>query len=354
MNSAALKQNSDCQCWPGVESAGKADLSNEGEMNLNPLFAAGSPHCAYNGTRECFLGLHILIADLEAVQLELRLANLSLKSGEGLWLKPFRGIPPYSGGPLDLVYLDESHRIIETVESFPTFQVSPSSPRAATVLVLPAHSIYWSQTQPGDQLMLCGADEMQNSLRDLTGTTGQPGMPTREKSPRGNGPGAVKSKESQSASSGGPPPPDQIGIAPSALNAARRLQNWFQRWWSPDPRRAPREPAPGLAAYYWNGAAPKPHEVRDISSTGLYLVTESRWYPGTVLLMNLQRNPCGDPAGGCAIPVRSLVIRSGADGVGLQFVLDESRINATGPGAGEVVDSKQLEQFLQSMRKERD
>ena len=179
-------------------------------MNLNPLFAAGSPHCAYNGTRECFLGLHILIADLEAVQLELRLANLSLKSGEGLWLKPFRGIPPYSGGPLDLVYLDESHRIIETVESFPTFQVSPSSPRAATVLVLPAHSIYWSQTQPGDQLMLCGADEMQNSLRDLTGTTGQPGMPTREKSPRGNGPGAVKSKESQSASSGGPPPrPDR-------------------------------------------------------------------------------------------------------------------------------------------------
>ena len=35
-----------------------------------------------------------------------------------------------------------------------------------------------------------------------------------------------------------------------------------------------------MAAYYWNGAAPKAHTVRDISSTGLYVVTEERWYPG--------------------------------------------------------------------------
>jgi hypothetical protein len=356
MNRAALKQNSDCRSWPNVESSGEVALGDEGEMNLNPLLESGSRHCAYNETRECFLGLHILIADIEAVQLGLRLTNLSLKSGEGLWLKPFRGIPPYSGGPLDLVYLDEKHRVIETVESFPTFQVSPASPRAATVLVLPVHSIYWSQTQPGDQLMLCGADEMQNCLREQTGTTGQPGMPFRERPPRRNEPEPAENKGGNGASSGGRQAPEQMIIARPALSAARRLQNWLRRWWSPpvDPRRAPREPAPGLTAYYWTGGAPKPHEVRDISSTGLYLVTESRWYPGTVLLMNLQRTGNGEETGGYAIPVHSLVIRSGADGVGLEFVLDEGRMNTAGPSTAEVANSKQLELFLRSVRKETD
>ena len=320
-------------------------------MNLNPLFETGSRHCAYNETRECFLGLHILIADLEAAQLELRMANLSLRSGEGLWLKPFRGIPTYSGDPLDLVYLDEQHRVIETVESFPTFEVNPASPHATTVLVLPAHSLYWSQTQPGDQLMLCGAEEMQSCLQNHTSSTSQAGMPLLEKSMRTDESGSAENMDGNGASSVGTQPPDPIRTGRPALNAARRLQGWLQRWWSPDPRRAPREPAHGLEAYYWNGAAPKAHEVRDISATGLYLVTDSRWYPGTMLLMNLQRTGGAEPTGECAIPVHSLVIRSGADGVGLQFVLEGSKTDAAGPSTTEVVNRKQLDQFLRSMRK---
>ena len=51
--------------------------------------------------------------------------------------------------PLDLIYLDEECRVIDTVESFPTFQVSSSSPQPKSVLALPAHSIYTSQTQLG-------------------------------------------------------------------------------------------------------------------------------------------------------------------------------------------------------------
>jgi hypothetical protein len=354
MNRAALKEDSTSRCRPNVESTGEAALKLDSEMNLNPLFEMGSRHCAYNETRECFLSLHILIADIEAVQLGLRLANLSLKSGEGLWLKPFRGIPPNSGGPLDLVYLDEKHRVIEIVENFPTFQASPMSPRAATVLALPAHSIYWSQTQRGDQLMLCGAEEMQNCLQKLTSAKGQAGTPRREKSTRRDEPEPAEEKDSQGASSGETQPAETVRLPQPALNAARRLQKWFQRWWSleREARRAPRGPGHGLEAYYWTGGAPKPHKVRDISATGLYLLTDSRWYPGTVLLMNLQRTGCVDEADGCAIPVHSLVIRSDADGVGLQFVLEEDRMNAAGPGVAEVVNSKQLEQFLQSLRKD--
>jgi len=323
-------------------------------MNLNPLFQSGLRHCAYNETRECFLGLHIRIADIDATQLGLFLETLSLKSGEGIWLKPYHGISSNSGGPLDLVYLDEKHRVIETVESFPRFQVNPASPRAATVLVLPVHSIYWSQTQAGDQLMLCEAEEMQKSLRNRTNATGHAGMPLRERSRLMDELDTDEKKKRQSASSGEEPQAEETTVARPGLKTARRLQEWFQRWWSPDPRRAPREPGAGLTIHYWDGGAPKAHGVRDISSTGLYLVTDSRWYPGTVLLMNMQRSPCEDPGGECAIPVHSVVIRSGEDGVGLQFVLDETRLNLAGPDVAGVANRKQLEQFLQSFRKEKE
>jgi hypothetical protein len=145
-------------------------------------------------------------------------------------------------------------------------------------------------------------------------------------------------------------------LARPALNAARRLQLWLHRWWTrtPDPRRAAREPAADLEAYYWNGDAPEAHKVRDISSTGLYLITDSRWYPGTVLLMNLQQTGVGEQPGKYAIPVHSLVIRSGPDGVGLQFVLDEGKKKIAGPSTAEVVNSKQLDQFLRSLRKDKD
>jgi len=51
--------------------------------------------CAYNQTRECFLGLEVDGADLSLGKLKDRIASLTLKSGEGLWLSPFRGLPEW-------------------------------------------------------------------------------------------------------------------------------------------------------------------------------------------------------------------------------------------------------------------
>jgi uncharacterized membrane protein (UPF0127 family) len=70
--------------------------------------------------------------------------------------------------PLDLVYLDESYKVIHVVESFPTFRISPLIAQAASVLELPTHTIYSSQTQPGDQLVICVAEEMEQRLRTST------------------------------------------------------------------------------------------------------------------------------------------------------------------------------------------
>ena len=63
--------------------------------------------CAYNQTRECFLGLEVDGADLSLAKLKDRIASLALKSGEGLLLSPFRGLPEWGiRVPLDLLYLD--------------------------------------------------------------------------------------------------------------------------------------------------------------------------------------------------------------------------------------------------------
>src|SRR5580698_6232610 len=127
-------------------------------------------HCAYNQTRECFLGLEVTAADLSYAGIVELMATMTLRSGEGLWIVPFRGIPATGlPAPLDLIYLDEDCRVIDLVESFPTFRISSSSPKAASVLVLPVYSIYSSQTQPGDQLVLCIAEEMERRLEKIAG-----------------------------------------------------------------------------------------------------------------------------------------------------------------------------------------
>ena len=50
-------------------------------------------HCAYNQTRECFLGLRLTAAEISEDELDRRVTWRSLKSGEGFWVVPFHGIP---------------------------------------------------------------------------------------------------------------------------------------------------------------------------------------------------------------------------------------------------------------------
>jgi hypothetical protein len=81
---------------------------------------------------------------------------------------------------------------------------------------------------------------------------------------------------------------------------------------------------PNLVAHYWDGAAPLAHHIRDISSTGLYLLTEQRWYPGTLVRILLQRTSVAETDPDRSITVNAKVVRSGSDGVGLALVLLES------------------------------
>lgn len=349
--------------------------------------------CAYNQTRECFLGLEVDGADLSLAKLKDRIASLALKSGEGLWLAPFRGLPEWGiRVPLDLLYLDHESRVIEVVESYPVFRANSSVAEPASVLALPTHSIYSSQTQPGDQLVLCVAEEMQQRLERSAGS-GSP-TTTGSTSPPSSGPIPISSgiKRSAAAQASAPVPPAQkrapgtvvqsaallrekplwsggpgllelenraeqdatkapethlMGLIQPENEDVRPPRGWLERWWSPDPRKAPREPVPGLAAYYWTGGPPEAHQIKDISSTGLYVVTEERWYPGTLILMTLQNTDAGPEVAERTICVHSRAVRWGKDGVGLQFVLQSEQV-ANGLAAA---DKRALDRFLKRLRK---
>jgi hypothetical protein len=356
--------------------------------------------CAYNQTRECFLGLEVDGADLSLAKLKDRIASLALKSGEGLWLSPFRGLPEWGiRVPLDLLYLDRDCRVIDVVESYPVFRANASTGQPASVLALPTHSIYSSQTQPGDQLVLCAAEEMQQRLERFTGVTAashaaqQPvAVPTgpvpitaaqkrtavepapavvpaaprraaaaaaagvvqsavmlREKPLWSGGPGLLELENRAEETPAADRQTHMMGLIQPEMTDLRPPRGWLERWWSPDPRRAPREPATGLAAYYWTGGPPEAHPVRDISSTGLYVVTEERWYPGTLILMTLQNHGSGDEVAERTICVHSRAVRWGKDGVGLQFVLQ----NGGGDASMAAADRKALDRFLQRLKKSR-
>jgi uncharacterized membrane protein (UPF0127 family) len=126
-------------------------------------------YCVYNQTRESFLSLGVAAADTTVARLKGLIGKLTMGLDEGLWIVPSRGI--HTVGvlfPLDLVYLDENYKVIHAVESFPTFRISPLITQAASVLELPTHTIYSSQTQPGDQLVICVAEEMEHRLSAST------------------------------------------------------------------------------------------------------------------------------------------------------------------------------------------
>ncbi len=88
--------------------------------------------------------------------------------------------------------------------------------------------------------------------------------------------------------------------------------------------RPDRYPGTGLLAYFWDGSLPVGHAVKDISLTGAYIYAKERWYVGTILEIALRevRFPTAKDAGeALTCSVRCKVIRHGADGMGVAFLL---------------------------------
>ena len=313
-------------------------------------------HCAYNQTRECFLALEVADGDIEYTRLTDLTAKLSLPPGQGLWIAPFRGIPATGVGILlDLVYLDTDCIVVDVKESFLTSRNAPSNPLAASVLALPHHVIYSSQTQKGDHLMICPAGEMGHRLERLSDCGGHDGAEYNaaqpsEMSPRPFGAKVVDPQDCSHCENHVPPETTQIELKEPRTRSFKAPKSWLEKWLYPDPRRVKREPVRDLAAYYWTGASPSAHSIRDINRKGLYLITEERWYPGTIVLMTLQRTDSGVQEHERSIHLYTKAVRWGKDGVGLQIVLrhEENSLAGQKPPV-RTVTRKELDRFLECL-----
>jgi hypothetical protein len=105
---------------------------------------------------------------------------------------------------------------------------------------------------------------------------------------------------------------------------------------------------PGLVAYYWDGGVPAPHAVREVSLTGMYLLTEERWYLGTVVLMRLQQSNSTETDTESSVAVHAKVIRWGTDGVGMAFLPPGQDFSGRGRDPqSSGANKKSLERFVQ-------
>jgi hypothetical protein len=98
------------------------------------------------------------------------------------------------------------------------------------------------------------------------------------------------------------------------------LKQWLLKSSSWNRRKAVRRAAVGFAAGYWSGPDLKHDSIRDISATGMYLLTQERWQPGTPITVTLHRAEAVSTEHEAEIvklPARS--VRCGRDGVALAF-----------------------------------
>ncbi len=314
--------------------------------------AEAEKYCAYNLTRERFVATGIEALDSSNSDWNAALRDIGLGRGRALWIAPFREIVPTSvRQPVDLIILDKNFAVLNTVESFPLSGSSESSELTASVLVLPASALTQGVIRVGDQLVIAVSDEMKQVLQRLqraeikpkggsipylqsktssavdplirtaTGWAAKDGLGRSYREVGAEKTGRTASSEVISIL---PEAPETVSLPRESIEAWKKEapKNWFMRLLlgePPDPRNAARNELPGLIAFFFTGGAPKGQPVRDISRSGLYVVTSERWYQGTVVRMTLTDRH--KPTAERSITVNTKVVRMGSDGVGLEFIL---------------------------------
>jgi uncharacterized protein len=109
----------------------------------------------YNKTRETFLAFRVKVADSILGRLIGLLGRRSLQPDSGVWIVPANAI--HTIGMLfsfDLVLIDKDFKVVGLRELVRPFRVTWPERHAESVLELPAHTIFRSRTQIGDQLLI--------------------------------------------------------------------------------------------------------------------------------------------------------------------------------------------------------
>src|SRR3982750_278030 len=109
----------------------------------------------YNKTKETFLAFRVKIADSIFSRLVGLLGKRSLQPDSGVWIVPANSV--HTLGMMfsfDLVLIDKNFRVVGMRELLKPFRITRPNFRAESVLELPAHAIFKSRTEVGDQLVI--------------------------------------------------------------------------------------------------------------------------------------------------------------------------------------------------------
>lgn len=302
----------------------------------------------YNRSQDSLLRLAVCPVETTKEPLKRVVERLAMRDGSGLWMRHYRGIPQVPGvPPCDLIYLDDDNRVVQAVDTYPRLEAPSLHPRVTSALVLPLHTVFASQVEPGDALVIASREEIDRLLGALPGGHRRGSGANRETGQApfqgDNQAGQLRSAIRQLKGSG--------AQAPERPRDSRlvRLLHWFRQ--SPaDRQRMRRHPLPGLVAYHWMNTGPVFYHLGDMSGTGCYLLTEERPAPGTAILMTLQRTGADGESPGESIVVQAVVIRWGPDGVGMKFLPAKTTggrkaLDMMAPGASE----QELDAFLKRL-----
>jgi hypothetical protein len=221
--------------------------------------------------------------------LRLLMKGLGPDERDGIWLVNFQGVPiARAGTAFDLIYLDEDHRVLQTIEIAPDRDYAPFRGQPASVLILPPKTISRSKTFTGDEIAFYALEHsaIEPEPASSSQRTGESGQDVRSK------------------------------IAPVS---ERPLGGTM--------RRAPRIRAPQLVGYYGTAGRDVPHEIKNISVLGFYMVMDELdrlWLPGTLIRVTLQALESDGTKSYDSITVSSRIVFWGSDGGGFEFVFSGS------------------------------
>jgi hypothetical protein len=109
----------------------------------------------YNKTKETFLAFRVKVADSIFGRLVGLLGRKSLRPDSGVWIVPANAI--HTVGMMftfDLLMIDKNFRVVGLRELVRPFRVVWPNLKAESVIELPAHTIFKSRTEVGDELVI--------------------------------------------------------------------------------------------------------------------------------------------------------------------------------------------------------
>src|SRR5579864_5779794 len=163
----------------------------------------------YNKTKETFLAFRVKVADSIFGRLIGLLGRRSLQPDSGVWIVPANAV--HTIGMLftfDLVLVDKNFKVVGLRELVRPFRITLPERKAESVLELPAHTIFRSRTQVGDQLLIERYEARKPSKIGIAGPVGVQAPPAE----------IEPAAQRQAA----------VPIAPQSSRARFRAQAWRQ------------------------------------------------------------------------------------------------------------------------------